>query len=244
MNEDLNNIHYSRIVNYRYAKWFQEVQYNGKNLTDSERKEFVSIIDESVDIFAEGLKIVHENVENSKERHDDFHKINHTVMSAIQFVLITMNDCMVASKYFILADKDYDRRFMRGKMKVILNEGFKKLYGFDEKTYKMSEWDRLLPLMGNFPEEINHQYQDLTYLLEKHANSSSWWREERNIETHIKAGKLYDSRQNEIIESKVMMDTMKLFGALLAVKDFLFNMHTCVYNYLLDKYRRGELKDK
>ena len=32
---------------------------------------------------------------------------------------------MVAGKYFILADRDYDRRFMRGKLFVILNEGFK-----------------------------------------------------------------------------------------------------------------------
>jgi hypothetical protein len=36
----------------------------------------------------------------------------------------------VVSKYFMLAEKDYERRLMRGKLSVILNEGFKKLYGF------------------------------------------------------------------------------------------------------------------
>lgn len=45
---------------------------------------------------------------------------------------MTMCDRMVAGKYFILADTDYDKRFMRGKMKVFLNEGFKRLYGYNE----------------------------------------------------------------------------------------------------------------
>ena len=157
------------------------------------------------------------------------------------FVLMTMIDCMVACKFFILADKDYDRRFMRGKLMVLLNEGFKKLYGFDDKTYKKSEWDKLLPLMKRFPEVINRQYQDLTYLLEKHSKSSSWWREERNLEIHLEAVKLYDSRQEEIIESKVVIDTMKLFRSLMAVNDYLSNLHTCLYNFLVDKFHTGEL---
>lgn len=78
---------------------------------------------------------------------------------------------------------------------VILNEGFKRLYGFEKRTYQKSEWDRLLPLMKYFPEEINRQYQEMTFLLEKHARSSSWWREERNLETHLVTEELYISRQ-------------------------------------------------
>lgn len=50
-----------------------------------------------------------------------------------------MIDSMVVGKYFILADRDYDQRFMRGKLFVILKEGFKKLYGFNEKSHKKSE---------------------------------------------------------------------------------------------------------
>ena len=41
MNEDLANLLYSPIQNYKYAQWFEEVQYNGKTLSDAERKEFV-----------------------------------------------------------------------------------------------------------------------------------------------------------------------------------------------------------
>ncbi len=48
---------------------------------------------------------------------------------------------MVAGKYFILADHDYDWRFMRRKLFVILNDGFKKLNGFNMKSHKKSEWN-------------------------------------------------------------------------------------------------------
>lgn len=243
INEALANIQYSPILDYKYARFFEEVQYNGKTLSDAERKEFVAVIDETIAQYSEGLPMMYDTLESIKEQHDEYHEIDRTVVSVMQFVLITMIDSMVASKYFILADGDYDRRFMRGKLMVILNEGFKRLYGFDEKTHKKSEWDRLLPLMGRFPEVINRQYQELTYLLEKHAKSSSWWKKERDLETHIDTDNLYVSRQEEIIEGKVMIDSMKLFNTLLAVNDFLWNMHTCLYNYLVLSYQKGEMSE-
>lgn len=244
MNEDLADIQYAPIRNYKYSNWFKTVQYNNKTLSDSERKELVTVIDDTVAQFSSGLPMLHQIQESINNLQDEYHIIDRTVNSVILFLITTMIDNMVASKYFLIADKDYDRRFMRGKLMVILNEGFKRLYGFDEKTHKKSEWDRLLPLMKHFPESINRQYQELTYLLEKHANSSSWWREERNLETHMDAEKLYESRQEEVIESKVMMDSLKLFDTLFAVNHFLTNMHSCLYNYMVDKYRRGELKDE
>lgn len=244
MNEDLANIQYSIIWNYNYDQWFKNVRYSGKTLSEEERKTFITKIDETISQYAEGLPLVMNSLECIKGHDDEYHKIWHTVVTVMQFVLITMIDDMVATKYFILADRDYDRRFMRGKLSVILNEGFKRLYGFDEKTYKKSEWDRLLPLMGHFPKEINLQYQELTYHLEKQSKSSSWWREERNLETHMETEKLYISRQEEIVESKVMMDSMKLFNTLLAVNHFLTNVHGCLRNFLVEKYKRGELKDE
>lgn len=244
MNEDLNLIHYSPIPNHNYSQWFQDVEYNGKTLTDSERKEYATIVDDTVAIFTEGLPILNEILEESKDKQDEYSKIDRTIVSVMLYVIITMIDSMVASKYFVLADKDYDRRFMRGKLFVILNEGFKNLYGFDKKTRKESEWEKLLPLLNHFPKNINLQYQELTALLEKHAQASSWWRDERNAETHLDAEMLYKSRQEEIIESKVMMDMNKLYQTLLAVNLFLDNLHRCLLNYLITKYKRGELKEE
>lgn len=244
MNYDLKNIYLSPIIDYKYAQFFKEVQYNGRTLSEEERKQFVAMIDETIALFYEGLPLIQDALERIKDLHDEYHEIDRSILSVMLFVVMTMMDSMVASKYFILADGDYDRRFMRGKLMVILNEGFKRLYGFNKNTHNKSEWDRLLPLLGHFPEDINRQYQELTFHLEKHAHSSSWWKEVRNVETHIDAEQLYKSRQEEIIESKVMMDSMKLYSTLLAVNNFLTNMHDCIYKSLLKKYNRGELMEE
>jgi hypothetical protein len=244
MNEDIDNLQYSLVYEYNYPLFFQEIAYNGKTLSEIERREFVSMLDNLITQYSEGLPLMHETLKQNKELDDEYHILERAIVSISLFVLITMIDCLVASKYFISVGKDYDRRFMRGKLRVILNEGFKQLYGFTEKAHKESEWGRLsLLISAHFPDSIKRQYNDLTVLLEKHAISSSWWKSERNAETHLITEKLYASRQEEIIESKVMMDTMKLFNTLLAVNHFLSNAHACMLNYLIVKYRRGELKD-
>ena len=241
--EEFADVQCAQIREYKYAQWFNEVQYNGKTLSESERQEFISIIDSTIAQYSEGLPLMTDILEDTKERHDEYYKIDRIVVSVCLFVLITMIDSMVAGKYFILADRDYDQRFMRGKLFVILNEGFKKLYGFNEKSHNKSEWNKLRPIMKYFPKVINRQYQDLTHLLEKQSYTSSWWKDERNYETHLDAEKLYKSRQEEIIESKVMMDSLKLFETLLAVSHFLSNVHACIFNFLVGKYRRGELSE-
>lgn len=98
--------------------------------------------------------------------------------------------------------------------------------------------------MKFFPEVINRQYQDLTFQLEKQSRISSWWKDERDYETHIESEKLYASRIVDIEESKEMMETLRLYDALFAVNHFLTNVHACLRNYLVEKYRRGEIKEE
>lgn len=242
--EDLSFRTYYPIINYRYDQWFKTVQYKEKTLNEEEKKEFVKVVDEIVSLFASGLPSFNDELNRLADPDDDFHRLYRTICSVSLFVLMTMCDCMVAGKYFILADTDYDKRFMRGKMKVILNEGFKKLYGYIEVNKKKSEWFRLLDYMKYFPEAINHQYQDLTFQLEKQSKKSSWWKDERDYETHIESEKLYDSRMVDIKESKEMMETLLLYNALYAVNHFLTNAHAYLTNLLIDKYRKGELKEE
>ena len=56
-------------------------------------------------------------------------------------------------------------------------EGFKKLYGYKEINKKKAEWFRLLNYLKFFPESINRQYQELTFLLEK---------ESKNMTVHLR----------------------------------------------------------
>ena len=230
MNDNLDNIQFKPVWNYNYSQWFQEVQYEDKTLSDAERRDFVAYLDQTIEQHSEGIPLMREALENAKDQHDEYHECERSVVSIMFFVLITMIDSLVASKY-------YDRRFMRGKLMVILNEGFKRLYGFGTNK---SEWAKLKPLMKQFPAAIRSQYCELGSLLNNDANSS-WWKNERDYEVHLDVDKLFASRQEEIVESKVMMDMMKLFSRLQAVNDFLSNVHTCLFNYLVGKYKRGEL---
>lgn len=244
MNDDWGNIQYSPIQDYQYEQFFQEVQYNGKELNDDERKEFLKKVDECISQHIEGLPLAKDILERIKDLHDDFHEIQRTIVSVSQFCLITMIDSMVLGKYFIMANQDYDRRLMRGKLKVVLNEGFKKLYGFNGNNKRNFEWNRITSILKFFPEKINHQYKYLSSLLDGHSKSSSWWKDERDMETHLDTEELYNSRCEPIIESKVMMESLKLYNTLYAVNNFLSNMHSCINNFCVDKYRRGELKEE
>ena len=242
MNEYLSNLQYFSIFDYNYSEWFEEFRFEGRMLSDKERTGLVAAIDEDIDLYTAGFPSIYEEIENSKGYNGAFFELDRTVSSTILFVLMTMIDSMVAVKYFVLADRDYERRFLRGKLFIILNEGFKKLFGFEENTYKKSEWHRLSLQMQYFPDEIQQQFQKLTTLLEKHSKTSSWWRDERNAETHLLIEQLYASRQKEIIDGEVLMDLVKLYNTLRAVSQFLFNAHACVTNSLISEYQnmRGE----
>ena len=118
--EDLSFRTYSPIQNYRYDRWFQSVEYNGRILNDDERKDFVKKIDETVSSFTSGLPMLTDELKRSENINDDYHRISRVVYSVSLFIVMTMCDCMVAGKYFILADTDYDKRFMRGKMSATM----------------------------------------------------------------------------------------------------------------------------
>lgn len=104
MNDELFNLHYSPIRNYDYSHWFETVQYNGKTLTEAERKVFVKEVDEMVARFSEGLSIMADALNRNHELSDDFHRIEKVLSSVGLFVSMTMMDSMIVGKYFILAD--------------------------------------------------------------------------------------------------------------------------------------------
>lgn len=243
MNEDLKNLQIKPIRNHEFAHWFKEVKYNGETLSDDERRDFVDMIDQTIEENCVGFPIMEDVLNNFNDTNNELHQDLQVIVSAMLFDLTIRTDIMVAIKYFIIADKDYDRRFLRGKLKVILNEGFKRLYAFKDNKRKDTEWYKLQPILSRFPPELRRQYQEITGYLQKYAESSFWWKDERVLETHLEDSvKLYHSRQEEIIESKVAIDSMKLYSTLMAVSEYLDNLYTCIINYLVDKYQKGELR--
>ena len=230
------------IHKHKYAQWFQNMHFNGKVLSDSERKDVIDVMDYYIKHYIHGLSLLQKAKASVKVSPREDIKAYHQLSSSLLFVTMTIIDSMVISKYFLLAKVDYEQRLMRGKLFVIMNEGFKRLFGFDEKTQKKSEWKKLSSILDCFPNEIKEQYNELTPLLERHANNSTWWKDERNCETHLDAEQLFESRQKQIIESKVMMDSLKLYETLFAVDVFISNMHACMVNHFtLELFHREDL---
>lgn len=242
INEDLNNISFSHLREINLSYWFQDIQYNGKTLNENERSVTISEINKVISQYEVGLPIITQRLKELRGITGS--SFERTLYSVELFVISTMIDCMVAGKYFLLADRDYDKRYMRGKMKVVLNEGFKKLYGFTPAAKKESEWGHLQSLLEFLPEKLKRDYQDITSQLEKQSSCSSWWKEDRDIETHLDSERLYESRMVVINESKVMMESAKLYSVLMAVSIYLYNVNACLLNYLIIKHRRGELNNE
>ena len=220
-------------------------QYNERILTKEERLDFIRTIDETIESYSESLDGIYslflEN-EGDKANRPEIYSFLYPIASIFLFTTMTIADCLVAQKFFIIAERDYEKRFARGKLQVILNEGFKKLYGFDNGK-KDAEWAKLNSIQTMLPYYYQKEYEGLTMQLESLSKEFNWWHDERVFEVHLKIEDLYRARKEEIIENKVMMDSKRLIDLLLRVQRYVGNVHKLYRDQLLRMYLRGELKD-
>ena len=110
-----------------------DVQYRDKKLTPEERVKTIEGIDKLISQYAASIPIYHEEKMKAKEGNvpiKPLASLLETIYSTGEFIVMVIADCAVAQKFFLSATNDYDKRFARGKLKVLLNEGFKKVYGF------------------------------------------------------------------------------------------------------------------
>ena len=223
---------YGPIMEHHYEQYFVDVKYNGKILNHHEKIRTIQVLDDTVAQLCPGLLLFRNSINNYRSKTDGFSELYRTVLSLYQFTLVTMLDYLVAAKYFLIATNDYEKRFMRGKLLVILNEGFKKLYGFDSSTHNKSEWKKLSLHIDDLPSLFKNQFQDLSTMLECRSRSCNWWKDDRCYEIHLDVEKLLQSRNEELVEGQVMMESMRLFGALYSVNLFLTDIHTCLLQYM------------
>lgn len=245
MDIDLNNLPTFQIQEYRFDAWFEKIQPNGLQLNESQRQELIQMIDYDVAINNGFINHIITSLQESGDEESEYNTINRALLNAWLFTALTTADCMVACKYFLLADTDYDRRYMRGKLKVIMNEGIKKLVGFkaDKKDEKV--WTSISGIMKHFPGSVfQQQFADLDLRLRECINQSSWWKTERDAETHLDPIAVISTRQEDLDESTVMLESIQLIGAVDAVNHFLQNLHAGLTNWLNDLYRKHPEKFK
>ena len=209
------------------------IHYNNKVLSDREREEFKIMSEETIREFSESIEGFYElsqNFQSSQNKEHD--KITKTILDVGIFTSYTFCDCVTLLKHFVLSSNSYDKSLFRGKLKILLNEGFKNLYGFNDKQQKKSYYIKLGEIIKYFPgfqSEYNSILLDLKHLSEQ----SSWWKDERNIEIHLDMSQLYKTRHEEINESKVAMESHLLIDLLVQINRLMWRMHQAYLNHMM-----------
>ena len=207
--------------------------YNNKVLSAQEREEFRIRSDEAIDVFAESIDGFYElNREHKPSQNKAHDKITKTVLDVGIFTSYTFCDCVALLKHFVLSSNTYDKSLFRGKLKVLLNEGFKNLYGFNDKQREKSYYIKLGEIINHFP-DFKSEYNSILLRLKQLSEQSTWWKDERNIEVHLDMTQLYKSRREEINESKVAMEAHLLIDLLVQINKLMGRMHKAYINYMI-----------
>ena len=209
------------------------IYYNNKVLSAQEREEFRIISDETIRYFSESIEGFYELSQKFKpSQNKEYDKITKTVLDVGIFTSYTFCDCVALLKHFVLSSTAYDKSLFRGKLKVLLNEGFKSLYGFKDKQRKKSYYIKLGEIMNYFP-GFQSEYDSILLKLKQLSEQSTWWKDERNIEVHLDMSQLYKSRHEEINESKVAMEAHLLIDLLVQINRLMGRMHQAYIDYMM-----------
>ena len=185
------------------------VTYNNKVLSAQEREEFRMMSEETIQDFAESIEHYYASSQMLNHHNNIHDKITKTTLDVGLFTSYTFCDCVILLKYFTLSSNSYEKSLFRGKLKVLLNEGFKKLYGFNDKQRKESYYIKLGEIIKHFP-GLQFEYDSILTHLKQLSEQSTWWKDERNSEVHLDMNQLYKKRHEEINESKVAMESNQI----------------------------------
>ena len=209
------------------------IYYNNKVLSAHEREEFRIMSEETIRDFSESIEGFYELSQEFKPSpNKDHDKITKTVLDVGIFTSYTFCDCVALLKHFVLSSNAYDKSLFRGKLKVLLNEGFKSLYGFNDKQHKESYYIKLGEIINHFP-GFKSKYDSILLKLKQLSEQSTWWKDERNTEVHLDMSQLYKTRHEEINESKVAMESQLLIGLLVQINKLMGRMHQAYIDYMV-----------
>ena len=209
------------------------IYYNNKVLSAQEREAFRIMSEETIRDFSESIEGFYELSQEFKlSQNKEYDKITKTVLDVGIFTSYTFCDCVALLKHFVLSSNTYDKSLFRGKLKVLLNEGFKSLYGFNDKQREKSYYIKLGEIINHFP-DFKSEYNSILLKLKQLSEQSTWWKDERNIEVHLDMSQLYKTRHEEINESKVAMESHLLIDLLVQINRLMGRMHQAYIDYMV-----------
>ena len=209
-----------------------DIQYN-KVLSEEERAKFNLLADETIVTFAESIDGMYELGKSYQDMNNIHHKVSKIMCDVSVFVSYAFADCIVLTKLFMNTHDIYEKSLLRGKLKVHMNESFKKLYGFTEKARKESYTAKLQEIIPHF-HGPDREFARILTDLEEISKRDSWWKEIRSAEVHLNLPILYESRHEEISESQVVMETMRLIPFFNRFNVLVSRMNQVHINYMFE----------
>lgn len=167
-----------------------------------------------------------DGIHNSKKLFSALSSIKSERFEAIEklydislYASLLSGDFTVLFHQFLSSGFLYERKFAMAKLYPLMNESFKRLYGFVNKNSGLvvlspdSYWKKiqgLYPLMNEQEKVLFDQLEDV--LLKK--ASFSWWKDERSAEVHLDAEKIYKHRCDQEDENVAIRDAMSFYDVL------------------------------
>jgi hypothetical protein len=210
-----------------------DIQYNNKILTQQERVEFNEVADKFINTFSESIDGMYETGKYFNDSNNVHHKVSKIMCDISVFICYAYADCVVLTKLFMNTPVVYEKSLLRGKLKVHLNECFKKLYGFTEKAKNESYTAQLKEIMPHF-HGPDIEFDGIIKDLEEISKRDSWWKEIRSAEVHIDVPVLYESRHEDVNESQVVRETMRLIPFFNRFNELLSRMDRAHTNYMFN----------
>ncbi len=209
---------------------------NHRVVTAEERDEYCKKADKYIDQYSGFIEEVFQLAKDADavSNNSDFAEITKTMLEFSAFTTYAFGDYIVLNKLFVRAIHPYEKSLLRGKLRVHLNESFKKLYGF-ESGYKKSYCAQLEQIINRFFPGFKGRFDEFLSDLEQ-VSKDPWWKDERNAEVHIDADQLYKLRHEEINESKVAMEAAQLTLFLNRMDCFIRDMYGAYFNYIKTQF--------
>lgn len=215
----------------------RKLNYNNRILTPDERVEYCKVSDNYINGFSEDIDELYQLAKDSLLSNTSVSsQIDNTIIKTSLFIQYSLCDCAVLNKLFVRATNPYEKSMLRGKLKVLLNESFKKLYGFNKKGYKDSycaQLEVIMPMFPGFKNEFNELLSDLAQI-----SKDSWWKDERNAEVHIDTVRLYELRHEKINESKVVMEASQLLACFNRFNSLMRNLSKASLDYTVSVLKK------
>lgn len=167
-----------------------------------------------------------DGIHNSKELLSALSSIKNERFEAIEklcdislYVSLLFGDFIVLFHQFLSSGFLYERRFAMAKLYPLMNESFKRLYGFVNKDTGLvvlspdSYWKKIQELHPLMNEQEIALFDQLEDVLLKKA-SFSWWKADRDAEVHLNAEKIYKHRCDQEDENVAIRDAMSFYDVL------------------------------